>query len=161
MIPDEKLKEIVQKLEPILGPKTRQLWYRYLLARTPERKELWRRKIRIAGERYLGSYQDEPTLPPPTKDITHGSYELGFAIYPARRIHSTFGLREEEFCKHIMISGMTGVGKTNAALQIIWELKKHQKARYYFCISFYKHKRPGRNYNQEHCNNYYFLYRRN
>jgi len=126
MIPDEKLKEMVQQLEPMLGPQTRILWYKYLNAKTPQRKEAWRRRIRILGEKVLDNYKDEIRLPPPLPSETTGEYQLGMVIYPDKP-YSLFGLREDEFCKHVMITGMTGAGKTTATLQIIKELKRHKK----------------------------------
>ena len=126
MIPDEKLKEVVHQLEPILGPQTRILWYKYLNAKTPQKKEAWRRKIRLLGEKVLDRYTDEVRLPPPMPRETDGDYKLGIIIYPAKP-YSIFGMKKEELCKHIMITGMTGTGKTTATLQIIKELKKHEK----------------------------------
>ncbi len=126
MIPDERLKEIVHQLEPMLGPQTRILWYKYLNAKTPQRKEAWRTRIRILGEKVLDIYKDEIRLPPPLPQETIGDYQLGMVIYPDKP-YSIFGLREEELCKHIMITGMTGTGKTTAVLQTIKELKKHNK----------------------------------
>ena len=118
MIPDEWLKEIVHQLEPMLGPQTRILWYKYLSAKTPQRKEAWRTRIRILGEKVLDIYKDEIRLPPPLPQETIGDYQLGMVIYPDKP-YSIFGLREEELCKHIMITGMTGTGKTPAVLQTI------------------------------------------
>jgi type IV secretory pathway VirB4 component len=126
MIPDEKLKETVHQLEPVIGPRARILWYKYLNASTPERKEAWRRRIKILAEKVLDNYTDEIRLPPPTPEQTSGDYQLGLVIYPDKP-YSIFGLREEEFCKHVMITGMTGTGKTTAALKIIKELKRHGK----------------------------------
>ena len=37
------------------------------------------------------------------------------------------GLREDEWIKHMLITGMTGAGKTNLAFQILRELKQHNK----------------------------------
>ena len=126
MIPDEKLKEIVHKLEPVLGPQARMLWYKYLNARTPQAKESWRRKISLLGEKLLDQYENDIKLPPPLPEETIGGYQLGRIIYPDKP-YSIFGLREDEFCKHIMITGMTGTGKTTAAIQILKELRKHNK----------------------------------
>jgi type IV secretory pathway VirB4 component len=126
MIPDEKLKEVVQKLEPILGPQTRIIWYKYLNSKTPQRKEAWRRRIKLLGERFLDSYEDEVRLPPPLPQETIGEYQFGVVIYPDKP-YSVFGIREDELCRHVMITGMTGTGKTTAALQIIKELRKHSK----------------------------------
>jgi DNA helicase HerA-like ATPase len=127
MISDWELKEIVHQLEPVLGPQTKMLWYRFINAKTPQRKEAIGRKIRLLAERFLDSYQDGIRLPPPAPEETNGEYQLGTIIYPDTP-HSAFGLREDEFCKHIMITGMTGTGKTTATIQILRELRRHGKS---------------------------------
>jgi DNA helicase HerA-like ATPase len=126
MIADEKLKEIVHKLEPVLGPQAKMLWYKHLNSRTPKTKESWRRKISLLGEKLLNQYENDIKLPPPLPEETIGEYELGKIIYPDKP-YSVFGLREDEFCKHIMITGMTGTGKTTAVIQILKELRKHDR----------------------------------
>jgi DNA helicase HerA-like ATPase len=126
MISDEKIKEIVQMLEPVLGPQAKILWYKYLNSRTPQTKESWRRKISLLGEKFINQYENGVRLPPPEPGETTGEYQLGTVIYPDRP-YSIFGLKEDEFCKHIMITGMTGTGKTTAAIQILKELRKHNK----------------------------------
>jgi len=126
MMLDEKLRETVQQLEPIIGPQARILWLRYLNAKTAQQRDSWRRKICLLAEKILDKYKGGIRLPPPTPGVARGEYELGTIIYPDA-LYETFGLREEEFCKHIMITGMTGTGKTTAALQILKQLKKHGK----------------------------------
>ena len=126
MIPDDKLKEMVHKLEPIIGPQAKILWYKYLNSRTPQTKDSWRRKISLLGEKVLDQYEDEISLPPPEPEETDGEYKLGTVIY-SNKPYSIFGLREDEFCKHIMITGMTSTGKTTAAIQILRELARHGK----------------------------------
>jgi len=126
VINDDRLRELAHELEPVLGVRAKMLWLRYLAARTPERKEAWRRRIRLLAERILDKYEDEIILPPPTPETSDGDYKLGIILYN-KRPYSVFGLREEEFCKHVMVCGMTGVGKTTAALQVIKELKRHGK----------------------------------
>ncbi len=126
MISDEQLKEMVHKLEPVLGPQTKTLWYRFINAKTAQRKEALGRKIRILAERFLDHYEDGIRLPPPNPEETDGEYRLGTIIYPDQP-YSDLGLREDEFCKRIMITGMTGTGKTTAAIQILRELRRNGK----------------------------------
>ncbi len=109
MISDEELKGIVHQLEPVLGPQTKTLWYRFINAKTAQRKEAIGRKIRLLAEQFLDHYQDGIRLPPPGQEETRGEYQLGTIIYPDQP-YSSFGLREDEFCKHVMITGMTGMG---------------------------------------------------
>jgi len=52
---------------------------------------------------------------------------LGTIIYPDTPYFG-FGSEEEEFCKHIMITGMTGTGKTTATIQVLKELRRHGKS---------------------------------
>ncbi len=127
MISDWELKEIVHQLEPVLGPQTKMLWYRFINAKTAQRKEAIGRKIRLLAEQFLDHYKDGIRLPPPTPEETNGQYHLGTIIYPDNP-YSDFGLREDEFCKHIMITGMTGTGKTTATIQILKELKRNGKS---------------------------------
>jgi hypothetical protein len=126
MISDEELMRIVKQLEPVIGPQAKMLWYGFINARTFERKEALARKIRLLGEKLLAHYENTIRLPPPTQEQTEGEYHLGTIIYPDQP-YSDFGLREDEFCKHIMITGMTSTGKTTAAIQILRELTRHGK----------------------------------
>jgi hypothetical protein len=127
MIPDDMLREKVRQVETLIGQgMAKALWYRYLAARTPKEKEIFRQRIRIIAEVMLNLYKEKPLLRPPEKEKLQGEYQLGQVIYPEKP-YSSFGLREGEFCKHVMITGMTGVGKTTAAIQIIKELKRHGK----------------------------------
>ena len=121
MIPDEKLKQAVQELEPVLGSQAKALWYKYLAASTTERKEGWRRKIKMVAEATLDRYSDKPILPPPSPESTKGELHLGKVIYPERP-YSDFGLNRRELTKHVLITGMTGTGKTTAALQLLKQL---------------------------------------
>ena len=122
----EDIKAIVQQLEPVLGSNAKILWYKYITAKTIERRMKWERRIMLLAERALKAYEDRITLPPPRHEETRGPYDLGWVIYPDRP-YSPFGLREDEFCKHILIVGMTGTGKTTATMQILKQLKKQGK----------------------------------
>jgi DNA helicase HerA-like ATPase len=126
MISDEELMKIVKQLEPVIGPQAKMLWYGFINARTFEKKEALARKIRLLGEKLLAHYENAIRLPPPTPEQAAGKYQLGMIIYPDQP-YSPLGLREDEFCKHIMITGMTSTGKTTAAIQILRELKRNGK----------------------------------
>lgn len=66
-------------------------------------------------------------LDPPTRRQCEGSYSLGTVIYPPAQSYCSFGLREDEWIKHCLITGMTGAGKTNLAFNIVREFWKHRK----------------------------------
>lgn len=126
MMQDDLIRERVRQMEPLLGPRIRMLWYKYIQAKTLEKKLKWKRTIEMMAETHIKTYKDEIRLPPPDKEITKGGYELGKVIYPDKP-YSTFGIKENEWCKHILIAGMTGAGKTNTVFKIIGELKKKNK----------------------------------
>jgi DNA helicase HerA-like ATPase len=48
-------------------------------------------------------------------------------LYPSGRTFAPFGIREEEWIKHLLIVGMTGSGKTNLGFLILRELWRHHK----------------------------------
>ena len=48
-------------------------------------------------------------------------------IYPPGKSFCSFGLREDEWIKHLLIVGMSGAGKTNLTFQILRELKEKTK----------------------------------
>ncbi len=123
----DEIKELLQKLEPLLGSKTEALWYLQLLSK--DEKTFYNNKdiIRlIANQEAHIDYKKTIRLPPPEKEKLTGKYLLGKVIYPNNR-YTEFGLREEEFIKHIFIAGMTGTGKTNVTFQILKELNRHKK----------------------------------
>ena len=72
-------------------------------------------------------YQEQIFLRPLAKEICAGPYSLGQVLYPANMIYCPFGLRENEWIKHMLITGMTGAGKINLSFHILQELNRHQK----------------------------------
>lgn len=72
-------------------------------------------------------YRERIFLKPPASDTCSGSYRLGQVLYPPDTVFGSFGLRENEWIKHMLIAGMTGAGKTNLAFQILTELVRHGK----------------------------------
>lgn len=72
-------------------------------------------------------YREEIFLEPPPRNLCAGEYELGTVLYPPNRPYSVFGLREDEWIRHTLITGMTGTGKTNLAFHILGELRAKEK----------------------------------
>ncbi len=60
-------------------------------------------------------YREQIFLKPPSGEQRDGTYDLGQVLYPANAHYSRFCLREDEWIKHTLITGMTGAGKTNLA----------------------------------------------
>lgn len=123
----KEIKELLRKLKPILGKKTNGLWHSYLASSDIKSKEEDRDLFRIIADRKVkNNYEEKIILPPPSKKALQSEYYLGDVWY-AGKPYSAFGLREDEWIKHLLIVGMTGAGKTNTAFQILTQLKDHNK----------------------------------
>jgi len=123
----KEIEELLRKLDPILGDRAKGLWYLSQFSQDAkevlENTELLRL---LADKKAECDYKESIRLPPPIASKLSGEYSAGTVIYPDKK-YSEFGLREDEFIKHLLITGMTGTGKTNLAFQILAELNKHNK----------------------------------
>jgi len=123
----DEIKNLLRKLEPILGSRAKALWYLNVLSRDPKSDRSNESLLRmLVDKKVRQNYQESIRLPPPNPDKLKGEYHIGSVIYPDKK-YAEFGLHENEFIGHILITGMTGTGKTNLAFQILRELKKHNK----------------------------------
>ena len=123
----KELRDLLRKLEPVDKKKTKGLWYLNILSKDAKEAHENLELLRLVADKEAKSdYQEEIRLPPPAKDKLAGEYNVGTVIYPDSK-YSNFGLKNEEFIKHILIAGMTGAGKTNLVFHLLAELKKHNK----------------------------------
>lgn len=123
----DEVKELLQKLEPVYGKKTKALWYLNLFSKDAHTAFNNRNLLQILADKKAKlDYKEEIRLPPPIPKKLKGEYKMGEVIYPDN-IYGPFGLRENEFIKHILIAGMTGTGKTNLSFHILGEFVKHKK----------------------------------
>lgn len=72
-------------------------------------------------------YREEFFLEPHSWNLCVGDYQLGTVLYPPKTRFSVFGLREEEWIRHTLITGMTSTGKTNLAFHILRQFKERDK----------------------------------
>ena len=127
MIDINEIKDLLRKLEPVWGSRTKALWYLNLLSKDGKSAYDNRELTRLLVDKEAKcDYQKQIRLPPPSQEKLPGEYHIGDVIYPDKE-YSRFGLKEDEFLKHILIVGMTGTGKTNLTLQILHELGKQKK----------------------------------
>lgn len=119
--------DLLRKLEPIFKSKTKGLWFLDQFSKDQQAKlnNINLLKL-IADKKVKKDYKKSIRLPPPSKEKLPGDYNIGSVIYPDKD-YSSFGLREDEFIKHILIVGMTGSGKTNLAFHLLRELDKQKK----------------------------------
>jgi hypothetical protein len=123
----EETKDLVRKLVPVLGGKARALWYLNITSKDAKAAFGNKELLRILADRNAKvDYQENVRLPPPSPDQLSGEYAVGKVVYPEAD-YGAFGLREDEFIKHILIVGMTGSGKTNLVYQLLTQLTDHNK----------------------------------
>ena len=123
----KEIKDILRKLEPVMRSKVRGLWYWSLLPKDEKAFQKNKDLLRlIADKKAKLDFREEIRLPPPNASKLAGEYDIGTVIYPETD-YAGFGLREDEFIKHILIVGMTGTGKTNLSFHILRELSKKGK----------------------------------
>jgi DNA helicase HerA-like ATPase len=118
---DEKLR----KLKPC-DKQADRMWLYYLASEGDERRELSEILDCLMHFGLNKDFEKKILLEPPDPNLLKGSYHLGDVIYPDKS-YAPFGLQENEWIKHVLICGMSGVGKTNLAFHILREFKKHHK----------------------------------
>lgn len=118
---DDKFRKLAPKFN-----KTDLMWLFYLAGEGRERDETNELLDILMHFELQKNYAKKILLEPPDPKVCVGDYFLGSVIYPDR-VYCPFGLREDEWIKHVLITGMTGVGKTNLSFQILRELRKKNK----------------------------------
>ncbi len=119
--------EKLRKLAPV-GPKRADLgWLFYLSGEGKERQEADELLDILLFQKVQKDYREKIFLDPGSAVDCFGDYFLGMVVYPPGRPYCSFGLREEEWIKHVLITGMTGTGKTNLAFHMLRELRKKNK----------------------------------
>lgn len=119
------IEEKFRKLAPIDNAVDK-LWLLYLSGEADERARTAELLDILLNQQAKKDYRRRILLDPGKPTDCAGEYGLGTVIYPDKR-YSAFGLREDEWIKHMLITGMTGTGKTNLCFQILCQFKKHGK----------------------------------
>ncbi len=122
-----EIEEKLRKLAPLGRERSELAWRFYLSGESQERQETDDLLDILLFQQIQKGYQREIFLDPPPPGDCAGEYPFGVVLYPPGKPFSAFGLREDDWIKHILIVGMTGAGKTNLAFSLLAELRKRAK----------------------------------
>ena len=110
----------------MIGKKAKKLHAVYVASDRRERERLDETFDILVRKKLDKDHSHKILLPPQSPEDIKGEYNLGHVIYPDKPL-CDFGLREDEWIKHVLIAGMSGAGKTNASFVILDQLLRHQK----------------------------------
>ena len=116
----QEIEDLIRKLQPIIGKeKVSDYLNEYADSRfSPPLKKSIEREIKRLALYY--DIENQITLYPiPSRSSVNGEYQIGWTHYGRYPLNSFFGLREQDFIKHIGIFGSTGSGKTTTAWRIV------------------------------------------
>lgn len=124
MIWQDEVESLFRKLKPVLGKQMDSLWLAYnTQTDSRSRAEIVGILYSLASKYLDETYDKKLLLSLPEKEIIDGEYKLGKVVYGDQGYYP-FGLRENEWLRHIGIFGTTGSGKTNCAFLLLWNLVK-------------------------------------
>ena len=122
-ITEEKLRKLAS-----VEPNNSDLaWLFYLSSEGKDRQEADELLDILLHQKIQKDYREKIILDPPNALDCNGEFQLGIVDYPPGKSFCSFGLRENEWIKHLLITGMTGTGKTNLSFLLLRELQKHRK----------------------------------
>lgn len=121
------IEDLSKKLKPLFGKKIDELYFRYSVAGSLEERNEIHSLLTSLYQKHLSQLLDKGVLlePPRESDIT-GSYPLGKVSYAKKDLYD-FSLREEDWPRHVCVTGMSGSGKTTFAFQILKNLIEKDK----------------------------------
>jgi hypothetical protein len=132
--------EICNKLRPVFGKKIDEIYFQYTMANGREEREEIEHILNTLYQKHLVQLLDKSVLlEPPKSELINGTYELAKIVYADKEV-TPFKLREQDWPRHVCITGMSGSGKTTFAFKIIESLNAHNKP--YLIFDWKKSFRP-------------------
>ncbi len=123
----DEVESLFRKLKPVLGKEIDSLWLAYnTQTDSRSRAEILGILWSLASKYLDETYDKKILLSLPEEEVIGGEYKLGKVVYGDQEYYP-FGLRENEWLRHIGIFGTTGSGKTNCSFILIWNLLKNKK----------------------------------
>ena len=117
---DPNIKDLCQKLKPLIGKKADSLWLAYTTSENMKARQEAEALVHMFAARHLTRNVNDETimLPKISQDKAQGEFELGQVQYANRPLFNV-ELNRDNFIRHIGILAMTGSGKTNVAQNML------------------------------------------
>jgi len=113
------VEEMVNKLRPIFGTKIDDVYLKYSMADSMEEKNEIAQILSLLYYKNLSKLLDKKVLlEPPKKEDVEGAYPLATVSYAGKSLYP-FALREQDWPRHVCVTGMSGSGKTTLAFHIV------------------------------------------
>ena len=121
------VEDICNKLRPVFGKKIDEIYFQYSVANGREEREEIEHVLNTLYQKHLNTLLDKSVLlEPPREGLIDGTYNLATIVYADKEV-GQFNLREQDWPRHICVTGMSGAGKTTFAFKIIEALDAHKK----------------------------------
>jgi hypothetical protein len=111
--------EICRRLRPVIGGNIDKIYLKYALSENNQEKIDMEHVFKILYEKYLHTHllSEKVLLEPPHESIVSGDYVLGTVSYADKDFYP-FGMKKNEWVRHMCVTGMSGSGKTNFAFLV-------------------------------------------
>jgi GTPase SAR1 family protein len=120
------IEQLCNKLKPVFGKRIDDIYLKYAMAESNEEREEIAHILNALYHKNLGELLDNKVLLEPPKVELDGEYPLGKISYAGKDIFN-FNLREQDWPRHVCISGMSGSGKTTLAINLVNNFIKQDK----------------------------------
>jgi hypothetical protein len=122
------VEEMCRRLRPLFGKKVDELYMAHVLSSDRETREEMERVINALYRKHLTDslLNEQVLLEPPAAGKVDGAYPLGMVTYSGKNV-GVFGLREQDWMRHVCVTGMSGSGKTTFAFQILGNFIRQEK----------------------------------
>ncbi|MEN7982538.1 MAG: DUF87 domain-containing protein [Nanoarchaeota archaeon] len=121
------IEQLCNKLKPIFGKQIDDVYLKYAMAESMEEREEIAHILNALYHKNLGELLDNKVLLEPPKGKLDGNYPLGKISYAGKKLFD-FNLREQDWPRHVCISGMSGSGKTTLAINLVNNFIKQDKS---------------------------------
>ena len=120
MLSNTPIEDLCRKLRPIMGERIEKLYLKYSVSTDRDERLEVEKMVHALYHKYMGKslLNDDILLEPPLKEQIEGDFQLGTIVYAEKELYP-FCLREQDWIRHMCVTGMSGSGKTTFAYTIL------------------------------------------